>query len=146
MSPQQCVRCGHCTYWASTHWGINTCETERTTEDRDESPIIASCGGDETQDTKKKRRERESVTVYQYPARREFDKQIRNGMMHDDMKKDKGGEGGSGSGRRRMESRRGSTMEVGGAGSGCSRVWKQQREKEELVKRWGEKAQHTRET
>lgn len=69
MSLQQCVRCGHCTCGASTHWGINTCETERTTKDSDKSQIIASCGGDETQDTKNNRQERDSVTIYQYPAR-----------------------------------------------------------------------------
>lgn len=50
---------------------------------------------------------------------RECDKQIRNGMMHDDMKKDRGSEGGSGRWRKRMESRRVSMMEVGVAGRGC---------------------------
>lgn len=50
----------------------------------------------------------------------ECDKPIRNGMMHDDMSKDKGNERGSGSGRERMESRRDSMMEGGRAGRGCT--------------------------
>ncbi len=65
----------------------------------------------------------------------ECDKQIRNGMMHDDMKKDRGSEGGSGSGRKRMESRRGSTMGVGGAGRGCMGIEREQQRGRGLVKR-----------
>lgn len=39
-------------------------------------------------------RERDSVTDYEYPARRSgSDKQIRRGMMHDDMKEDGKGRG-----------------------------------------------------
>lgn len=60
----------------------------------------------------------------------ECDKLIRNGMMHDDTKKDSGSEGGSGGGRKRMESRRGSVMEVGGAGRGCAVLSENNRERE----------------
>lgn len=74
-----------------------------------------------------------------------------------------GGEGGSGSGRKRMESRRGSTMKFGGWGGGIGHAlrWCIEREQQsgryrkerricggqggKLVKRWGEKVQHTRE-
>lgn len=65
-----------CSSSGHTHRSANMRETNRVRErerdrDSDESQIIASCRGDETQDTKKGRqRARDIVTDYESPARR----------------------------------------------------------------------------